>query len=194
MPTREYRDRWWLLRAGSGVALLLAGLIVLTVGGAGVLTGLFRSAGAPTGTARTAAFTIVALAPPVVLFFATTSVTADVNPRRVAGAGATLGVASATVLGLVGFAGLTAGRQLPLLLAGGYVIGTVLSFAGLINGVSASDPARRQRGADVSWQASDRSLRRAQSGVAPADGGSTDSELSFPLDQNLEDADEDERD
>lgn len=195
MPTRKSRDRWWLLRAGSGVALLLAGLIVVAVGGAGLLTGLFRSAGATAGTAQTAGFTIAALAPPAVLFFATRSVSTEVTPRRVAGGGASLGVASAIVLGLpVGFAELAAGSPLAILLAAGYGIGTLLAFGGLVNGVSASDPSRRYRGADVSWQASNRSRTRSQSGVAPADGGSTDSELSFPLDPNREDADEDERD
>lgn len=195
MPTRDSGDWRWLLRAGSGVAVLLAGLVVLSVGGAGLLTGLFRGAGAPAGTAQTAAFAIAALAPPVVLFFATRSVTDEPTPRKMAGGGAALASASAIASALGG--GLTsvaAGSALANLLAIGYAIGSLVAVGGLLGGVTARDYSHGARASGVSWQATDRSVTRShsRSGAAPADGGSTDSELSFPLDPDSEEGDEDE--
>lgn len=194
MSNRASRDRRWLLRAGSGVALLLAGLVVVSVGGAGLLADLFRGLGATPGTAQTAAFGLAGLAPPVVLFFATRSVTKDPTPRQIAGGGATLAGASAVAAGIGGgVAGLASGSPLAILLAVAYAMGTVLAFAGLLGGVATGETSRRSNAAGVSWEASDRADPRSRSGVAPADGGSTDSELSFPLDSDREDAAEDER-
>ncbi|MFP4529705.1 MAG: hypothetical protein ACLFNC_00285 [Halodesulfurarchaeum sp.] len=195
MPTRDSRDLRWLLRAGSGVALLLAGLLVVSVGGAGLLTGLFRGAGAPVETAQPAAFAIAGLAPPVVLFVATASVTAETTARRMAGAGATLAIGSAAVSGFAGgVGGLSAGSPPAILLAVGYVAGTLLAVAGLVGGVTGRTPSKRPNAGGVSWEATkERRKRHSSPGVAPADGGSTDSELSFPLDSDDEDATEDER-
>lgn len=168
--------------------MLFAGLVVLSVGGAGLLTGLFRGAGASVETARTAGFVIAALAPPAVLFFATRSVTNGPRSRRVAGGGATFAGVSAIVSGLVGgMAGIATGSPLSILLAVGYGSGTLLAFGGLLAGVSTRDPARRPSRRGVSWQASQDSRRsRSAPGAAPADGGSTDSDLDFPLDSEDE--------
>lgn len=190
MPTRDSRDPRWLLRAGSGVAFLLAGLIVVTVGGAGFLSGLFQNLGTPVGTAQTVGFAIAGLVPPVVLVFVTRTVSADRSVQRTVAAGATLAGGSAVVAGFVGGPAVP-GSPLTTLLAGGYGLGSLLAFGGLLVGISAERSGRGSTGADVSWQATTTRRSRSQSGVAPADGGSTDSELSFPLDPDGEDDQDD---
>ncbi|MFB6086709.1 MAG: hypothetical protein ABEJ84_07895 [Halodesulfurarchaeum sp.] len=194
MRTRDDRDWWWTLRAASGVALLLAGGLVVAVGGAGWLTELFQRAGAAAEVAQTAGFAIAALVVPIVLYLATRSVTANPSPRNMAGGGAILAGASAIVSGLLGgLTGAPPGLPLVIPLAVSYGFGTLVAFWGLLAGVSHRDRSRGASGQDVSWQAAASRRSRSSSGVAPADGGSTDSELSFPLDPDQEESEGDER-
>ena len=185
MPRRDSRDRTWLFRAGSGVGVLLAGLVVLAVGGAGSLTELFRPVGTPASTAHPLAVAIAGLVPPVVLVFVTRSLTNADRARTHAGYGA--GIAGAIAVGSV-FVG-AGGQTVATGLAVGYGLGLALAVAGLLEGVSTVETGSTA-GESVSWQATtrDRSPGPA-SGATPADGGSEDSDLDFPLDADRQEQD-----
>ncbi len=180
-----------LFRAGSAVAVLLAGLVVLAVGGAGFLTDLFRMAGSDSATAQSVSFALAGLVPPVVLFGVTYSLTNASRPRKLAGGGVL--VATVSALGSVLGSGLQSlpvslGSPLATILSLGYGLGIVLSLGALLDAVSTFDSIDSPTRSRVGWQARDRTgtprSRRSGSGAAPADGGSTDSELSFPLDRS----------
>ena len=190
MSRPDSRNRTRLLRAGSGLAFLLAGVIVVAVGGAGALSDLFRAAGTPTTTAHSVAFAIAGLVPPVVLFFATRSVTEVERARRLAGAGAAISAVTAVGSAPVGVA--STGSPIVTLLALGYGLGIVVAVLGLLEGVSTAESAGTA-GQSVSWQAVDHSQTRSpgpSAGVTPADGGSSDSDLDFPLDSDRSDSDD----
>jgi hypothetical protein len=182
MSRRDSRDRTWLLRAGSGVGVLLAGLLVLAVGGAGSLTELFRAVGTPASTAHPLAVAIAGLVPPVVLVVVTRSLTSADRARTRAGYGA--GIAGATAVGSV-FLG-AGGQAVATALLIGYALGIAVAVVGLFEGVS-TDETGSTAGESVSWQATTRDRSPGPTaGVTPADGGSEDDDLDFPLDSDRE--------
>ena len=197
MPTRETTRRRRLFRIGSAVALLLAGAMVLTVGGAGLLSDLFRSAGTPLASAQTIAFGIAALVPLVVFVGVTVTTTRKRHPRRVAVGGALFAagtVGGSLLLGSGQPAPATFEGPLATALSVGYVLGLVLVLGALIDGIQAPKtrpPTRTEEG----WQATSRSMTHdpTRSGTVPADGGSEDSDLAFPLDTDDEEKPDDGR-
>lgn len=197
MPTRETTQRRRLFRTGSAVALLLAGTIVLAVGGAGLLSDLFRSAGTPLASAQTMAFGIAALVPLVVFVGVTVTTTRKRHTRRVAVGGALF--AGGTVIGslLLGSgqpAPATFDGPLATALSVGYVLGLVLVLGALIDGIQAPKTRPHAR-TEQGWQATSRSMTHdpTRSGTVPADGGSEDSDLAFPLDTDVDEDPDEER-
>jgi hypothetical protein len=175
-----------LLRAGTAVAALLAGSVVLAVAVAGVLVDLLGGASVPAAT--TIAFGLAALVPAAVIITATVTVTEDRRSRRLAGVSGLIVTASVLGWAIPGPSAPTA-SPVAALAAVGYAVGVTLPLGTLLRTVSGAvtgaDTAQR-----ASWVATDRPRAKRQ-GSVPADGGSTDSELSFPLDT---DEDEDRSD
>lgn len=187
-----------LFRAGSAIALFLAGLVVLAVGGAGFLTDLFGLLGVSAPSAQVASFAIAALVPPVFLLAATRSISKAARPRNLAVGGVV--IATVGALGSVLGTGLQPstfppGSPLTTLLTLGYALGTLLTLGALLDGLASSEAAGPPSASSRSWQVRTRAgrtrSRRSHSGAAPADGGSEDTELAFPLDADAKEDAED---
>lgn len=196
MPTRESPGWRRLFRAGSAVALLLAGSSVLAVGGAGFLTTILVRVGTPLGSAQTIAFGIGALVPPIVFIGATWTTTGKRRAKRFAAGGGLLAGGTVVVSILTGgvqptpvsFDGLL-GTTLFL----GYGSGIVLVFGALLDGITMPKSNRSGARTEQGWQSRSRTPAREsnQSGPVPADGGSEDSDLAFPLDSDAAESPED---
>lgn len=189
MPTREATGSRRLFRAGTAVALLLAGTAVLAVGGAGLLTDLLVGGGTSVASAQALAFGVAALIPPVIFIGATWTTTGNRRTRRMAVGGGI--VAGGIVIASLFIGG---GSQAPVAfetpLGTGlsllYGLGIVLMLGAVLDGVTRSTSDRSQSRAAQGWQAktSTRSRKPNRAGTVPADGGSEDSELAFPLDSD----------
>jgi hypothetical protein len=171
-----------LLRGGTAVAALLAGSVVLAVAAAGLLVDLLG--GADVTAATTIAFGLASLVPAAVVITATVTVTEDRRSRRLAGVGGLIVTASVLGWTITGPSAPTA-SPIAALTAVGYAVGVTLPLGALLRTVSGAGTGANttQR---ASWVATDRRQAKRQ-GSVPADGGSTDSELSFPLDADEDD-------
>lgn len=193
MPTRESTGSRRLFRAGSAVALLLAGTTVLAVGGAGFLTDFLVRVGTPVGSAQSIAFGIGALVPPIVFIGATWTTSANRRGKQLAVGGGVLAGGTVVISLLTGgvqpapvaFDGL-----LGTTLSFGYAIAIILVLGGLLDGITTSKSDRSGGRVEQGWQSGTR-RDPTGSGPVPADGGSDDSELNFPLESEPDEESED---
>lgn len=181
MPPRTRVSWRQLLRGGTALAALLAGSVVLAVAAAGVLVDSLGTAGA--AGSRTIAFGIGALVVPAVLVGTSATVTAGRRSGRLAGTGALLATASVLGWAILG-GGVSTQSPGTLILAAGYALGTALPLITLARTVSGTGTRNPSAAKQAGWVAADRQPRR--SGSVPADGGSTESDLSFPLEDDEE--------
>lgn len=182
MPPRTRVSWRQLLRGGTALAAVVAGSVVLAVAAAGLLVDSLGTAGV--AGSRTVAFGIAALVVPAVLVATSATVTEGHRSRRLAGAGGL--VATASVLGWAILGG-GVPTQSPgtVILAAGYALGNALPLATISRTVSGTRTRSSSRVTQTGWVASDRQPQR--SGSVPADGGSTESDLSFPLEDDDDD-------
>lgn len=186
MPTRESTGSRRLFRAGSAVALLLAGTTVLAVGGAGFLTDLLLRVGTPLGSAQSIAFGIGALIPPIVFIGATWTTSSNRRAKQLGVGGGVLAggtVVISLLTGGVQSAPLSVDGLLGTTLSLGYAIAIILVLGGLIDGITSSISNRSGARTEQGWQSRTR-RDPTGSGTVPADGGSEDSELAFPLESD----------
>ncbi|MEF8771690.1 hypothetical protein [Halodesulfurarchaeum sp.] len=198
MPTRESTGTRRLFRTGSAVALLLAGTTVLAVGGAGFLTEILVRVGTPLKSAQSIAVGIGALVPPIVFIGATWTTTGNRRAKRLAVGGGLLAGGTVVLSFLTGGlqpASVSFDGLLGTTLFLGYGSAIVVVFAALLDGITTPKSNRSGTRTEQGWQSRSRTPARdsTRSGPVPADGGSEDSDLAFPLDsdggEDPEDAD-----
>jgi len=156
------------LRLAGGLAVLLAGVLVLAAGVAKVGTDLFVGVGMAHPAASNLAFGIAALIPPVVVLFVLVSVSAPVRSQRLSVAAI---VAAAVGIGIgLEFEVALFDRAAAFL----YAVGFLFALLALAD-TFVADRTEPRAGS---------SYRRTTTGnrVTPADGGADDDDLSFPLD------------
>lgn len=166
----SHRGSWRRpLRLAGGLAVLLAGVLVLAAGTAKVGTDLFVGVGMAHPAASNLAFGIAALVPPLVVALVLVSVSAPRRSQRL-GAAAIATAAVGVGIGLE-FESVLFDRAAAFL----YAIGFLFALLALADTFVA----------DGTRSSSATSYRRetgARSRVTPADGGAEDEDLSFPLD------------
>jgi hypothetical protein len=169
-----------LLTLGGGIAILLAGLLALTVGGARVVTSLLVGMGLPTAAAREIAIASVSTIPPVILG----GMVVLTKPR---GTSRLVGLAGVAIA-LTGIAvGLPLGFEAALpLVALLYATGVFFVLAVLVHGL-VSEKGEAGTDATSGWSREVSAGSTGTRGAMPADGGDEDDDLTFLLD------DEDER-
>lgn len=172
------------LRLAGALAALLAGLLVLTAGGANLVTGLLVEFGLPLVAARQIAIATVSTLPPVVLGGTLVMTTGNRQARLVGLAGVAIALTGVAVGLPLGFA--SAAPIVALI----YGIGIFLVIGSLLHGYLIED--QQSSGATAGWRSDSiaGTARGSGSGAMPADGGEDDSDLTFLL----EDEDDHERD
>lgn len=169
-----------LLTVGGGIAVLLAGLLALTAGGARVATSLLVGMGLPTAAAREIAIASVSTLPPVVLG-GLVVLTRPRGPNRLVGlAGVAVALAGVAVGLPLGFE-----SALPIV-AVIYGTGIFFVLAVLVHGFVAGDRVA-EPDSTTGWTREVSAGSNRTGGPMPADGGDEDDDLTFLLD------DEDER-
>ncbi|MFB6112844.1 MAG: hypothetical protein ABEJ58_01925 [Halodesulfurarchaeum sp.] len=170
-------DNGGILPLVIGLAVLLAGLALLTIGVARVGSSVLVDIGVPPAGASQIAFVTAGTIPPVVLAVTLTTVT-DVERTRLVGLAGVLLSLAGIAIGLP-FRFATIAPVVGLV----YAIGVFVVMFAIVTGVTGTERDSRDR--DSRW---DRSgavdmFRAPESNRIPADGGDEDSDLSFLLDE-----------
>ncbi|MFW6385217.1 MAG: hypothetical protein ACOCY7_03680 [Halodesulfurarchaeum sp.] len=176
VPQGEGRENLTVL---VGVGTVLAGLVLLTLGGARFGTELLIGMGLPRTGATKIAFATAGTIPPLVLAVMVAVVASTENTRL-------LGLGG-VVLALVGIAvGLPFGfAPVAPLVVGLYAVGLFASLSALVNGLLGVESRTSTPSVERSWDSAGTvdMFRSPNTNRLPADGGDDRDDLSFPLDE-----------
>lgn len=161
-----------------GTALVLGGVALFGLGGLKVVEDALMMLGVPGEQAVKGSVTIMGVVVPVALVGLLAVLPPNRSFRRVAGVGAAMCIVSVGAFWLAVPAA-NVPVEIPLALLGSYGVGVLVVLFGLIGTGAAGVDTTPTSGPTVSYQRTSQPSRQV-----PADGGTEEQDLSFPLEDD----------